>query len=58
MRQYELRQGRKVVVITVHTPTRVDARLYVNNGETVTSTAWRGKTTQGAERWAQRLFDE
>lgn len=56
MAQDEIRHNRKVVVINECSPTRFTARLYVNAGETVTSTCWKGTTKAGAERWAQKIL--
>lgn len=43
------------VCVTVQAP-HVWARLYVNNRETATLTAWKGKTEAGARRWAERIL--
>lgn len=56
MQQYHISQGTRTVVITMQGPTSWAARLYLNQGETASLQHWRGKTQQGAERWAQKIL--
>lgn len=56
MKQYEVRQGSRKVVITEDLG-RVRARLYLNYGETASLQSWKGKTTKGAEAWAKKMLN-
>jgi hypothetical protein len=58
MKQYEIRQGNRLVVICEDSESRVrfSARLYLNNGETVSLQSWKGTTKKGAETWAKRML--
>lgn len=55
MRQFEIRKGNRVVIVTEDFG-RFSARLYINGGETITSFCWKGKTEAGARRWADKAL--
>jgi hypothetical protein len=51
------RLGRRVVQTTTG-GSRFSSRLYVNSGETATSTTAKHATREGARRWAIRMLTE
>lgn len=55
MTTFEINKGSRQVVV-IKQGDRYSARLYVNGGETVTTTAWKGKTEAGARKWAAKVM--
>jgi hypothetical protein len=55
MREFTITKGTRQVVVTEQAG-RFSARLYVNSGETATTTAWKGKTEDGARKWADKVL--
>ena len=58
MTEQTITKGSRQVVIHGHSPSRFTCRLYVNHGETATTTCAAHKTAAGAARWASRILDE
>ena len=56
MKQYEIRKGSRVVIITEDMG-RFSARLYLNNGETASLQCWKGKSYKGAKDFARRMLN-
>jgi hypothetical protein len=58
MTQFSIQNGSREVVVTSNgTPGSFwHARLYVDNGNLATLTAWKGKSEAGARRWAAKVL--
>lgn len=55
MTTFTIQKGTRQVMV-IKQGDRYSARLYVNDGETATTTAWKGKTEVGARKWAAKVM--
>lgn len=53
----EIVNGSRKVIISHYSINRIEARLYVDNGNVATLKSWKGKTTKGAIRWAKNVLN-
>lgn len=55
MTTFTIQKGTRQVMV-IKQGDRYSARLFVNDGETATTTAWKGKTEAGVRKWAAKVM--